>query len=336
MTLLKLLPFTLLLVLIFPITNYSQEYLGDDLSFFQKKAKLYDAWLEAKGLGDLLRVDEVKLTHNNLNLAMVLSLRVDSPDEVANTWTSLVRNFETKNPNLKLGEYLYEAFIRMMEIPSDQGNIQIYAPDPKKSPPYDICFYVWYWEKNGKVQDESRVNACKGPQEVIVEVDLPMVQRVSSSSSAVSIVDEIDARTVFNQVMDYVYKRYEGRGLTADTPSRIQDIKQDDYRLKFTVTDIRREVLSDGKRTFWCKLMNDWFANCDDVRRERLEFDLTYRKTKNGYKLEGQLTGKFGSGVFKPRKSGWMDMEPDFLEDYLSPYINRFQLDLKTYLESRK
>ena len=50
--------------------------------------------------------------------------------------------------------------------------------------------------------------------------------------------------------------------------------------------------------------------------------------------LTGSLTGKFGSGVYKPRTSGYMDMEPDFEEDFLKPYVQRFNNDLKKYLEA--
>ena len=69
------------------------------------------------------------------------------------------------------------------------------------------------------------------------------------------------------------------------------------------------------------------------LRRERLEFSIYYIPQNNGYRLDGELTGKFGSGVYMPRKSGYMDMDPDFENEFLLPYLRLFQEELREYLE---
>lgn len=327
----------ILFFILFQATFLSaQDYLGNDTAFFKKKADLYQYWLENKGLGEALKVEWVQLSHNDLNLEMLLSIREADLDKAINIWQSLVQKFNEENANTDLKTYLYGTFIRMMEIGEDQGNIQIYVPLPNQPPngktQFNRCFYVWYWAENGQILEEARINICKGPQPVVVKVEFPKLQQVSNTDQ-VKISKEVDAATVFRLIEQYAHRRYDTRGYSADTPSHIDVIRKDDYRFEFTVTDIRREVLSDEKRSLPCRFIERWWGNCDDVRRERLEFSFRYIPTNNGYILDGTLTGKFGSGVFKPRVSGYMDMEPDFLEDYLQPYIRRFEQDLKRYLE---
>ncbi len=316
--------------------GYGQEYLGNDTLFFEKKAQLYQYWLEKKGLGDVLKVEKVQLSHNDLNLELLLSIKETNLDQAINIWQSLVQKFNAGPTDIDLKTYLYESFVRMMEINPDQGNLQIYIPLPIQprngKTEFNRCFYVWYWAENNQIQEETRINMCKGPQPITVKIELPNLMLVRNSEK-VSISRRVNGASVFSKIEQYAHQRYDDQGLTKDTPSHIDVIYKDDYRLEFTVNDIRREVLTDEKRGLWCQFVNYWWGDCDDVRRERLEFKFRFIPTNNGYLLDGTLTGKFGSGVFVPRASGYMDMEPDFLEDYLKPYIRRFEQDLKQYLE---
>lgn len=314
---------------------FGQDYLGDALPFFEKKAELYQYWLKQRGLGEVLQVDKIQLSRGGLNLEMLLSIKETDLDRAINLWESMVQQFNTKNSDTNLKTYLYETFVRMMEIDADQGNIQIYVPLQRSVDgeiEYNRCFYVWYWAENKQILEEARVNLCRGPQPVVVEIEFSESWQVNTSEK-LAISKTVDAATVFNKIEEFSHQRYDGLGYTKETPSHIDVILKDDYRFEFTVTNIRREILTDEKRSLWCQFVNYWWGNCDDVRRERLEFSFRFIPTKKGYILDGALTGKFGSGVFVPRISGYMDMEPDFLEDYLKPYIRRFEQDLKRYLE---
>ena len=329
-------PLTLSFLFFFSIFIYSQDYLGNDTLFFENKAKLYQHWLEKKGLGEILKVEWVQLSHNDLNLELILSIQESDLDKAINIWQSLVQHFNAGTSETDLKTYLFKTFTRMMEIDPEQGNIQVYVPLPDQAvngkTEFYPCFYVWYWAENDQILEEARINICKGPQPVVIEIELPELTQANSSEKVV-IQKQIDAATVFRKIEQYAHQRYDDLGYTEDTPSHIDVIYQDDYRFEFTVTDIRREILTDGKRSLWCRFVNYWWGDCDDVRRERLEFSFRFIPTEKGYILDGTLTGKFGSGVFVPRASGYMDMEPDFLEDYLKPYIRKFERDLAQYLK---
>jgi len=44
---------------------------------------------------------------------------------------------------------------------------------------------------------------------------------------------------------------------------------------------------------------------------------------------------QIGSGIYQPRQSGYIDMDPDFM-DYLETYAKDFQTKLREYLEKQK
>ncbi|NUQ22759.1 MAG: hypothetical protein HUU34_02325 [Saprospiraceae bacterium] len=308
---------------------FSQGYLGDDLAFFQKKASLYQEWLESKGMGKSLKMDKVELKKNGNELELFLSVRTHDPDSAAAIWTALVADFKKQNPDEELVSALFHTFVRLMEIPPVQGNVQVYFPN-KNSAGYNPCFYVWIWEVDNKVKEESRVNNCKA-QGLSITVEKPVVKAVSTKT-ATSISNKEQARVVFDKVLKYARQRYEVKKCEERNP-RVEEDETTDYTLTFVVTDLCKEVLKEEEKSLWCDFVSRWWGPCNDMRRERLEFTFNYIATDTGYTLTGSLTGKFGSGVYVPRKSGYMDMEPDFEEDFLKPYVKQFQKDLKKYLE---
>ncbi len=307
----------------------AQDFLGEDLPFFQKKASLYQKWLESKGMGKALKMDKVELKKNGNELELFLSIRTHDPDSAAAIWTALVTDFKKQNPDEELVSALFHTFIRLMEIPPVQGNVQVYFPN-KNSAGYNPCFYVWIWEEDNKVKEESRTNNCKS-QTLSISVEPAKVKKVTSKN-ATPISSKDQARVVFDKILLYARQRYEVKRCENRNP-RVEEDEKTDYMLTFTVSDLCKEVLVEEKISPICSLIAEIWGPCNDIRRERLEFTFHYIPTDKGYTLTGSLTGKFGSGVYVPRKSGYMDMEPDFEEDFLKPYVKAFQKDLKLYLE---
>lgn len=311
---------------LFILPSVAQEYLGDDLAFFEKKSRLYQRWLDYKDLGQVIRVDSVQLQKNGMELELWLSLKTTNPDSAAAIWSQLNQNFRENNPNESLAISLYNTFTRMMEIPPSQGNIQVYFPKNKYE--YNQCFYVWIWDEIGSVKTEERINACRAlPVEVVI--DIPKAKSVSNASQ-INLFSKEDTRQVFEKILDFSRKKYEHP--KDDRDPRVGEEKIGSYSLSFSVTDLSKEVLTEEKRGLWCGFVNKWWGSCNDMRRERLEFEFNFIPTEEGYTLKGILTGKFGSGIYRPRKSGYMDMHPDFEEDFLEPYIYKFQKELQQYL----
>lgn len=327
----------LFLLLTLPAGVWAQAYLGDDMPFFQKKGGLFQHWLESKQMSKALKVDQVRLKNNGYELELWLAMASADPDEGAALWKTLQRSFQASNPQSSIETALFDTFVRMMEIPATQGNVQIYLPSEDGSG-YSPCFYVWIWEENGEVLTEQNVNSCRA-QPLEIEVELPAVKQAQPSSSVRFNFAE-ERRKAFSRIISYVEKRYRidaaKRYKTEGCHERMPviDTLVGEYTLKIEVQDLCREVLTLEKKSLWCRFVEQWWGPCNDIRRERLEFTFIYHPTEEGYMLTGSLTGKFGSGVYKPRTSGYMDMEPDFEEDFLKPYVQRFNNDLKKYLEA--
>ncbi len=312
-------------------TLLAQEYLGNDLDFFQKKSKLYDRWLDAKGLGEYLKVGKVYLDKNGYELAMVLTIETMDLDSARAIWNGLKTQFSRENPgDEQLEGQLFTTFERLMEIPAAQGNIQIYYPH-ETGIGYSPCFRVWIWEEEGQIMKEVDTSFCNKAKSLNIAVQLPKVKKASSQAT-VRMLSKADASAVFDAIIRYARKRYEKVKFHGHDP-KVQSVKKEDYRLSFVVNDLRREVLTEEEKSLWCDFVELWWGPCNDMRRERLEFTFNFIPTQEGFLLTGSLTGKFGSGIYKPRISGYMDMEPDFEEDFLVPYLEEFQNDLKQYLE---
>ena len=305
--------------------------LAKDLPFFQEKAKHYQRWLNAKEMGKYLKVDSVWLEKEK-ELGLFLSLRTVDPDTAIMIWEGLEKGYSEANKGAAIGESLFRTFVRFMEVPSRQANVQVYFP-AQDGYGYDRCFYIWFWEEEGKIEMEKRLNDCRGPQPI--EIQIIKLRKDGASARLVSNTPA-HAGEVFKKVLKYARERYEEPkdGCENRYPKVVVNGRDSsEFKMSFVVTDLCREVLIEEKQPIWCRIMRMLSVNCNNMRRERLEFTLTYSGSPEGYFLTGEITGKYGSGIYRPRAGGYLDMEPDFEEDFLLPYVDKFQKDLKWYLE---
>ncbi|MEY3249695.1 MAG: hypothetical protein RL742_1738, partial [Bacteroidota bacterium] len=138
----------------------------------------------------------------------------------------------------------------------------------------------------------------------------------------------LDSKQVFDGIETFLKKKYTKTNCYDRYPKLRVELRTETV-LKISISDLCKLVLTDEEKSAWCILMEALGGNCNDMRRERLEF--TFRYLSGSNELSGELTGKFGSGVYRPRESGYMDMEPDF-SDYLKDFHLKFQGELKAHL----
>lgn len=326
-----------LIFIVFPKLVSAQENLGgvENLAAFSKKTKRYQYWLDKKGLGEILKVDKYELKKNDMELELFLTVKTFDHDTAMAMWSKLERTFPLVNNQMAIEEALYYTFTRMMEINPDQGNIQIYFPR-EDGFGYSPCFYVWIWEENGAIVTKKKINNCRA-QTLDIAVAVPAVKKVNQSSQKI-ISRNHQSNLVFESIFNFAIDQYEGNkikynSVCSERKPKVSEKKISGSKMTFAVTDLCREVLTEETKSYWCNFVEVWWGPCNDMRRERLEFTFYYIPTDDGYTLSGSLTGKFGSGIYRPRISGYMDMEPDFENDYLVPYVLNFQEGLKTYLE---
>jgi hypothetical protein len=331
---------TFLLAILLPLTAITQpkpENLAADMPFFENKAREYQQWLENKGFSKALKVETVQFKKDKNNqvdsteIELLMALTATNVDSASGQWDQLKRDFD--GPADTLDAYLYRTFVHKMEIPETQGNIQIYVRDPKGV--YIPCFYVWIWSEDGRIVSlKKREGLCKDKK---FEVTVPAYTIKTSGRGKTARVTKTKARTadeVFKTVLQYVNEtminipRYQTE--VTDRHPSITDSSSTASRLVFTVADMGKEVLTNQNRSWWEK-----YVNVNTIAMERLEFKFEYRRATtndNSFTLNCTIDGKYGSGIFKPRKNGYMNMENDF-DDFFETYKNKFREGLTKRLQ---
>jgi hypothetical protein len=298
----------------------------EDLEFFQQKAAVYQQWLDKTGLGEAIHVTKVRLKKDSTELELLLHVNATDLDTAIALWNRAKDDYSLTNGQL-LEEKLFQTLAAFMEIPPSQGNVQVYVLDEDGA--YIPCFYVGIWEEAGNIRTESKMRDCKDKP---IDLNLrPLPLRRTINGKTTEIQRNLTSAQVFDSIEAFLKRKYTRTTCYDRRPEMLVELRTEST-LRISISDLCRVVLTDEKNSPWCRAVEALGWKCTDVRRERLEFEFTYLSGSNN--LSGRLVGKFGSGVYRPRKSGYLDMEPDF-NDYLDTYHLRFQQELKTHLEKR-
>ncbi len=295
-----------------------------DTPFFDQKSVAYQRWLDKTGLGAALQVTKLRLKKDSTELEMLLRVNATDLDSAIALWNRCKDDYHLATGQ-DIEEKLFWNFSSFMEIPPAQGNVQVYVLDSDGA--YIPCFYVGIWEENGSIRWDSKIRECKDkPLDIQLK---PLVLTQTTRGKTTEIKKARTSEDVFNSIMAFLSGRY-GAVNCHDRKPEIEEESRNETSMRVSISDLCRVVLTDEKESMWCRGVKLLGWDCNDVRRERLEFEFTYATGSD--RISGKLTGKFGSGVYRPRKSGYMDMEPDF-NDYLDDFHRKFQLALKAYLE---
>lgn len=316
------------LIFLLSTPSFAQnENLLADFPFFQRKAEEYQSWLEDKALNQALRVDHVQFKTSNITaktdsseLELILLLRAHDPDSAMGQWNSLKKSFDS--PADSLEAFLYRSFIHRMEIHPAKGNIQIYIQNADRR--YIPCFYIWIWWENGRVLTKKQIQACRTKS---FEVYIPpyRINKVGQGQTAKVAQPQIkSAKKVFDLISSYVKRnllkapRY--KTILKDRKPIVEDSLRVGNYYSLTLANLGKEVLTDQTRAFW----ENWIG-LNTIAMERLSFQFDYLPNPDGsFNLRCSIDGKYGSGVFKPRKSAYLNMEDDF-NDFFETYKNNFR-----------
>ncbi|MFK8006175.1 MAG: hypothetical protein AB8H03_07385 [Saprospiraceae bacterium] len=307
-----------------------QESLSSSIPFFEKKIKNYQRWLDTVGLGQIIMVDFVRLQpEDDKTLEMVLKMRTTNSDLAINQWRSLEKNHPHQTGFIE--NQLFRMFLHMMEITGDQGNIQIYVKN--KNDQLDACFYIGIWEESIGIFKSEKTLGCKSkPIPDIILNPIKTSNLIECEEAEIITNQNPSSSEVFDIIINFIQKKiienkkYYNGTCSNRSPYIERGIRKTDTHLIFSISDLCREVLHEEDNSMLCSLSNFFGSPCNDKARERLTFTFEYIKFEDKVKLKGIIEGKFGSGTFKPRTEGYMDMEPDFnihLETYANEIYNQ-------------
>ena len=299
-------------------------FTAEDLFFFQQKADTFQRWLNKTGLGTALQTSKVRLKKDSTELELLLRVNTGDLDTAIALWNRAKDDYSL-TAGQPLEETLFQTFAHFMEIPPAQGNVQVYVLDSDGA--YVPCFFVGIWEEKGRIRTEARIRECKDKPVDINLHPLPLRKPVKGKTSEIR--RQLSSAQVFDGIETFLREKYIRTDCYNRYPELLVELRTESF-LRISISDLCRVVLTDEQKGLWCRTVETLGWQCNDVRRERLEFEFNYLTGSNN--LSGRLVGKFGSGVYKPRKSGYMDMEPDFI-DYLDAFHIKFQQALKAYLE---
>lgn len=305
--------------------------LDGDLPFFQKKASLFQRWLDNTGLGQVLKIDHVRIKPtDNTELELIMTMNTTGLDTAVSMWAQLKKGFDS--PADSLEEYLYRMFEHTMEIPAEHGNIQIYVKDFRGE--FTPCFYVWIWRKDGKLITQRNLDNCKSQLIKVPLKPIPIKNTNKGKNAKIAKAKVRTADETFAVILDYFdrqvigHPKYKpGADCAGRAPFRERGMIRNETTLSFSIQNLCREILDDEDNSLGCKLLKRFFdVKCNDKARERITYTFEYLpENNNGATLKVTIDGKFGNGVFKPRTEGYMDMETDFpkkLESYANELYN--------------
>jgi hypothetical protein len=298
---------------ILPIATRAQtEDLTRDGEFFKKQAEIYQQWLDYAGFGKVLKVQTIEV--NPQQLSLYLAFQYQDIDTIETGWNMLKANFE-KIGQVSLEQELYYKTVNLMQVGQSMVNVQIYDTyDLRKEP----LFFRGIYFKDGMVKVEASDHKSQIKEVVLAPSNFKNLK----SLPAKDFKQKYDRQVVFEKIVACSSKHFARTPCEQRNPQlRVLESQQ---VLRFEVTDLCREVLTDEANPLLCSVLNKIGYDCNWVKREMLIFRIDYQQTAGGFQLRIELDGKYGSGLYENvRRGGYHSMDIDF-EDYLKRYADFF------------
>ena len=308
------------MLLIFLVTNLltAQENFLDDSDFFQKQAKIYQQWLDASGLGKILKVHSLEVAEKELSL--YLGFYTEDEDVCWAQWEQLKLDF-AQDKDISLEQQLFYKMIHLMEVRQSLANVQLYNTYDLSQEP---CFFVGIFFEGGKVQTEE--NKCRASSRTLAvepnELDL-------QKDSDEEFKQRFSKEKVFDAIYDWAQKRFVDTSCEQRFPEL--NLQENGDNLRFIVRDLCKEVLRDETDSYICKILRKIKTKytCNWIKREKLSFTFTYQTTTQGFKIGITVDGRYGSGYYKEvGRDGYHDMDIDFKE-YLEEYADGIREEVR-------
>ena len=309
--------FSFLFFLSYSIHGLSQSNFRADSIYFQNQAKMYQVWLEKSGLGELIVVEKLDIQKDKLKLNLVAK-----PDKVRDFWPywkNWRADFANSNP-ISLEQKLFYKLHHMLDVSQSQVELDIFDQRPR------FCHRLIIYFANGQVQSSKQ--SCRA-KERNIEVSPASFYGLKEISYQ-EIQKRFHRMAVFNAILKYSEQKYGNSKCELRFPD-ITVLEQGEV-LRFVITDLCKEVLVDESDPWICNVLKRFGHQCNWIKREKLEFLITYQTIPSGIKIGVQIDGKYGSGYYNNvKRGGYHLMDVDF-DDYLEDYADKMKNEFKKLL----
>jgi hypothetical protein len=141
-------------IALFPASVTAQrQNIDKDLPFFRAQATEYQRWLDATGIGEALRVDQVRV-RDSAKLELLLLVQSTDLDTAIGKWKRLQQDF-LAGEGYPVIENLFHVFVHKMEIPPRTGECTDIRQGYKRRV-YPLFLYL---DLAGYVRDTNRRTA---------------------------------------------------------------------------------------------------------------------------------------------------------------------------------
>lgn len=313
-----------LTMLVFINTSVAQS-LVEDRDFFNQQSRFYDLWLESEGLSQYLSLREIEVLPDQLTI--YLEFPYQDLDSIRNVWDLLKTEYEA-NTILRLEDQLFFKCISIMNVIESDCVVKILDTYDKARP---VVFgRVIYFEK-GEVRILEQ-NPRDERRSFSVKVDH---LAPSNRQAETKILNRFTKDNIFELIEYFAQQRYQMIKCAGRKPA-MQKRPSRDY-LRFEVSNLCREVITDAVNPMACRIINFFGGNCQAYPREKLIFHIQYEPIKEGFRIIVLIDGLVANGWIKEVDSrrAYFPMVAEF-DPYIKDYADNFIFELEEYIRNNR
>lgn len=301
-------------------------------AFYEQQKAVYQEWLNQAGLGQIIRVKEIGLSRDTLNLYLTVynpNIPQKGKDGAGYFFTNF-RNARKKfqaNNSLSLEQQLFLKLLHIMEVDPAKASVQLYDNYDVSQP--ILGFYGIYYEDQ-QIQVDS--SGFKGTDH---SVPVYLVVK-ESAESGTTVREQVSPSRVFSCIKSFFNQRIQTQAETNDCTgfqATYNAFRIDENKYQFSVKPLCKEVLSHQNKPAICDWLNRMGFNCTTIKREWLTYVFTVKPSQNGYQLDCYIDGKCKSPeVFTGTHYKIIDHDKAS-KAILQEYGDELLDDLRSYLE---
>lgn len=297
----------------------AQYNLQSDSLFFKGQSGLYQKWLEKSGLGQVMEVNALEILPSRLLLTLSMTCL---PEVAWAEWEQLKIDYSHNNA-ISLEQELFYKLIHFMEVDQYQGIIRVLNV---VNGVRNNCFFIEIKFDPNEKRVKFNTRYCKS-KERRIEVEPHRLEGLNNMSFE-EINKIYNRNSVFEAIFKYAQSRY-GRSKCEDRFPEVRELERGQL-LRFVVVDLCKEVLKDESNPWICKVLQRFRYQCNWIKRERLEFTITFEQTAEEIiRIGVKVDGKYGSGYYdQVKRGGYHDMDLDF-DEYLVDYADEIANEFK-------
>ncbi len=311
----------LITLLFLSLSIYSlaqKKYALKTLEEYQQYNTVYQNWLKNIGVADILSVKQIEIYDNQLTL--YLEILGENQNDKLSKWFGLL-DYYKKNKDFPLYKQLYKNMINIYKVSPDKANIQIWE---------GAYFYGIYYDDTLRKIDYKE-NTVRN---IVTHAEVEL----NSSNYAVSQIRGGTTKAIYDRILVFSKRYFQNKVENFNRDFSYESTRRGTRPLKFTVNNMRQEVLYDEDNIFICDMIN-WFIDTDkkiDCRpKEYLAFTITVKINEEDKiaEIEIDVAGKYAAFLSNNDPRYYNDMEEDF-SYYLKIYTRKFTNEIENYLNN--